>query len=109
MTDASYYEERTYYPTGCDPDTDGINALAYGVKVEWRGQGKWAVKNGPRYLSRTGKWLFLPQRMNWRWCRFPFTEACQWAESTVDDVRCNGMTWTEWQSWVAAKQAAAAP
>ena len=80
-----------------------------GVKVEWRGQGKWAVKNGPRYLSRTGKWLFLPQRMNWRWCRFPFTEACQWAESTVDDVRCNGMTWTEWQSWVAAKQAAAAP
>lgn len=96
----SYIEERIYLPTGLD--ADDINASTFAVRVQWRGEGKWAVVQGlgfpaHRFLTKTGKWIFLPRPMHRRYCRFDFETACALAEKHVNSVVINGGTWAEWQ------------
>lgn len=91
-----FIEERTYYPTGCDPDD--YSARPFAVRVQWRGRGRWLVERGGDQLSRSGRWLWVPSKMNqMRWCRYTFEEACERAEAVVDSMTVNGRTWAQWQ------------
>ena len=98
---SEYLNERIYFPDGMA--ADDYDARHFAVHVQWRGKGEWAVTKGLGYpahsfLSRTGKWLFLPQPMHRRYCRFDFETACEMAEKYVDSVEVNGGTWAQWQA-----------
>ena len=96
---AHYYEARTYLPDGLAPDN--INASAWCIEVRWMRPGEdvgWSVlARGSKdiRLSRSGKWLWCPSRMNLRWCYFDFETACRLAEENIETLRCNGRTWAE--------------
>lgn len=96
-------EERIYLPEGLDPDN--INAVAWCIKVRWMGEGHWSVLGGGssyHRLSRTGRWLWCPSRMNLRWCWFDFETACRLAEEHIEGYVVNGMTWAQAQQrWAA--------
>ena len=101
-TKKRYIEERIYYPDGMDPIADAYESSSFAVRVEWRGK-EWAVVRGlghpsHEFLTRTGKWLYLPMPMHRRWCRFDFETACRLAEENVNNVRVNMRTWAEWQA-----------
>lgn len=98
---SNYYETRTYLPTSMDPDD--INAAAWNIQVRWMRPGEpdtWSVLGSgfrEHRLSRTGKWLWCPSRMNLRWCYFDFETACQLAAQHIETLRINGSTWAEAQ------------
>lgn len=97
---ANFYEERIYLPDGMD--RDDLESRNFQVGVYYRGYGKYVVARGGRQaveqLSRSGKWLYLPAKMNQlQWCRFEFEEACQRAESVVNSVEVAGLTWVQWE------------
>lgn len=99
----SYIEERIYHPTGMDLriERHRWEAFNFQVIVQYRGDEKYAVvtsREAYQQLSRAGNWLYWPLKMTAiRWCRFDFDTACQLAESAVDHVKVNGLTWTEWE------------
>lgn len=102
---STYTEDRRYYPTGYDDSIEWHrwNIHTFTVHVTYRGHGKWMVSDNPSglgmQLSQTGKWLSCPLKMTaMRWCRFDFETACQLAESAVDEVRINGLTWAEYMA-----------
>lgn len=96
---ANFYESRTYLPSGMSPGD--INASAWRIEVRWMRPGEpnaWSVlARGLREcrLSRTGKWLWYPARMNLRWTYFDFETACALAEKHIETLVVNGRTWAE--------------
>jgi hypothetical protein len=100
----TYVEERLYHPDGMDLMDEGhaYDAFAFQVGVFYRGKGKWVVatsREAHEQLSRTGRWLWLPSKMNqMRWCRHDFETACRLAEGVVNDRKVNGRTWAEWEA-----------
>lgn len=96
---STYYGSRTYLPEGMDPAD--INASVWHIEVRWMRPGEpdtWSVlARGLREhrLSRTGRWLWCPSRMNLRWCYFDFETACRLAAEHVETLRVNGLTWAE--------------
>lgn len=96
-----HLEERIYFPDDMDPDDH--EASSFAVRVQWRGNGQWAVVRGlgfpaHEFLSRTGKWMMAPKPMHRRHCRFDFDTACRLAEQHVNSVKVNGATWAQWQA-----------
>lgn len=100
----SYIEERIYHPAGMDLSIERHQweAFNFQVIVQYRGAGKYAVvtsREAYRQLSQAGNWLYRPLKMTaMRWCRFDFETACRLAESVVDHVKVNGLTWAEWEA-----------
>ena len=105
----TYIEERTYYPTGYDPDNPKhkYNVIAYTLGVYYRGDGRWMVspqREGHSQMTHTGRLLWLPRKFQqMRWCRFDFETACALAEQNVDKLdTLRGRTWAdlmaEWEA-----------
>jgi hypothetical protein len=58
MTDLTIPEPQvrpTTYSVSCIPEDD-INARHFTLKVEYRGNGLWAVTDGGSFLGRNGTW-----------------------------------------------------
>ena len=99
----NFYEERIYLPDGASRDDD--EARSFQVGVYYRGEGLYLVTNGASaqnpyvQLSRSGKWLYHPSKMNqMQWCRFEFEEAYERAAAAVNGVKVNGLTWAQWRA-----------
>ncbi|WP_289009119.1 hypothetical protein [uncultured Thermomonospora sp.] len=86
----------TRYEVSCLPEDD-INAAAFTLTVEYRGNGKWAVCRRGSCLSADGKWDYEPSSSNRsdEWLsshRFDLDTALRLAREAAPKVRVNGYT-----------------
>lgn len=98
----------TCYEVSCLPE-DSINYDSSAVRVEYRGQGGWAVvRGGKRCLSLDGEWDWesRPSEREGVWLlshRFDLETALRLAQEAAPQVVINGMTPAQVLVWEAAQ------
>lgn len=82
-------------------DRDHPEATIWAVRIEWRGDDRWAVCTGnTAVLGRNGMWHHepLPSSRTDQWLadhRFSLEEAWSLAIAAADTLTVNGMTWKD--------------
>lgn len=74
-----------------------LDAYHWSIKVEWRAEGKWAIKHMSQCLGDDGQWDWEPSPSNREddWLahhRFDEQTALRLAQQAVSDICINGQT-----------------
>jgi hypothetical protein len=84
------------YEVSCLPEDD-VNARHFTLKVEYRGEGRWAVTDGFGCLGADGAWTYEPSPSSREddWLathRFDLDTALKLAKEAAPHVTVNGWT-----------------
>ena len=94
MADLPVQVQPTVYTVSLLP-LDHFDAHVFAVTVEWRGEGRWAVKWAGRCLSVDGRWDYesIPSERTDEWLathRFTCDEALERAKQVAPTIVVNG-------------------
>jgi hypothetical protein len=91
--------QATRYTVNCLPE-DGIDSHVFEITVEYRGDGRWAVKRHSQCLAADGTWDYemRPSEREDDWLdahRFDLDTALKLAKEAAPHVTVNGFTVTD--------------